>query len=90
MEAAEDDELQLLRISEGLVADLQKLLKRVLWKKSQSEKADELKVHRIVKLRDLGRLINKVKNISRYLGRNTYDPHRSSHFNKNHNCSMYS
>lgn len=60
MEAAADDELQLLRISEGLVADLQKLLRRVLWKKSQSEKTDELKVHRIVKLRDLDRLIQKV------------------------------
>lgn len=60
MEAAEDDELQLLRISEGLVADLQKLLKRVLWKKPALENADELKVHRIVKLRDLERLIQKV------------------------------
>jgi hypothetical protein len=60
MEAAEDDELQLLRISEGLVADLQKLLRRVLWKKSQSGQTDELKVHRVVKLRDLDRLIQKV------------------------------
>lgn len=60
MEAAEDDELQLLRISESLVADLQKLLRRVLWKKPRSKKADELKVHRYVKLRDLDRLILKV------------------------------
>jgi hypothetical protein len=60
MEAAEDDELQLLRISESLVADLQKLLRRVLWKKPRPEKADDLKVHRYVKLHDLNRLILKV------------------------------
>ncbi|QDS73191.1 hypothetical protein FKW77_002579 [Venturia effusa] len=61
MEAAEDDELQLLRISEGLVADLQKLLKRVLWKRPVGKDADELKVHRVVKLRDLERLTQKIE-----------------------------
>ncbi|TID25957.1 beta-tubulin cofactor d [Venturia nashicola] len=61
MEAAEDDELQLLRISEGLVADLQRLLRIVLWKKPAFDNADELKVHRIVKLRDLERLIQKIE-----------------------------
>ncbi|KAE9981599.1 hypothetical protein EG328_011538 [Venturia inaequalis] len=61
MEAAEDDELQLLRISEGLVADLQKLLRRVLWKKPALGNADGLKVHRFVKLRDLERLIQKIE-----------------------------
>jgi len=57
MEAAEDDELQLLRISEGLVADLQKLLRKVLWRKPKSDKFGELKVHRIVKQQDLDHLI---------------------------------
>jgi hypothetical protein len=90
MEAAEDDELQLLRISEGLVADLQKLLRRVLWKKSQSEKTEEFKVHRVVKLRDLDRLILKVCSICYFIATNTDDQHRLSHFNKNHNCLMYS
>lgn len=64
MEAAEDDELQLLRISGGLVADLQKLLDRVLRTKRRFGNTDELSVHRIVKLHDLNRLIQKVQNLS--------------------------
>lgn len=90
MEAAEDDELQLLRISEGLVADLQKLLRRVLWKKPASEIADERKVHRVVKLRDLERLIQKVYpcRVKRCYHSDTM--YRLSHFNRNHNCLMCS
>jgi len=58
MEATEDDDLELLRASVGLVDGVNSLLQKLLWKTPRETK--QIKIHRLVKERDLDRLILKV------------------------------
>lgn len=55
MAVEEDDELQLIRASPGLLSDLQTALSKLLWKQGGQNR-----VHQLVRLRDLDHVIRLV------------------------------
>jgi hypothetical protein len=59
METTEDDDLQLLRASVSLVDGVNLLLPRLLWK-APTKDTKKVKVHRLVRQKDLEQLILKV------------------------------
>jgi hypothetical protein len=60
MASAEDDDVWLLRASAGMVDAVNSLLSRLLWKK-RSRDTSQAEVHRVVKERELDRLILLVR-----------------------------
>ncbi|KAF2428971.1 hypothetical protein EJ08DRAFT_308806 [Tothia fuscella] len=56
MASTEDDDVWLLRASADMVAGVNTLLKRLLWKRP-SKDTEEVRVHRVVKERELDKLI---------------------------------
>jgi hypothetical protein len=60
METTDDDDLQLLKASAGLVDGVNSLLARLLWK-TPSRDTKQIRVHRIAKEKELNQLILKVR-----------------------------
>jgi hypothetical protein len=59
-EITDDNELQLLKASAGLVDGVNSLLARLLWK-TPSRDTKKIRVHRVAKWKKLGLLMSKVR-----------------------------
>jgi len=60
MEVEEDEELQLVRASGALLADLEVNLPKLLWKRDKTSTSSKKKVHRYVKEDDLAFMVQLV------------------------------
>ena len=60
MEPVDDADIKLVKSSSELISDIHSLLKRILWKRVGDD--GRVKVHRVAREKDLGRLFSKVSN----------------------------